>query len=221
MLSLMESGGVGFLFALLVTRAPAARAQTVPATPPAQLPVKTAAFRWDEDVWKAAFSFPEGIDGPMERKLSNGPVVTIAVRVLLFREGESVPLRAVAQQCEVTYDLWEDVYRVKLSKAGRTEDLSAVNVVGVKRLCTQSQNLPITTRSVLAPGTPYFLEVLVDVNPVNEAMRAQMRQFMQRPAGAGEVGPGDALFSAIVGLTVRDAAGSDRSLAFRTQSFTP
>ena len=63
--------------------------------------------------------------------------------------------------------------------------------------------------------------MLVDVNPVNANKRAQMRQWMQRPAGAAEVGPGDALFSAFVGLLLRDVAGSDRTLEFRTQPFVP
>jgi hypothetical protein len=215
-------GLVALLFAVLAALAPSARAQTAPPpTAPAQLPARTANFAWDQNLLRATFSFTDIIDGPIGQKLSNGPTSTIVVRALVLRDGETTPVTLALQTCSVTYDLWEDVYKIKLTTSAATRDLAVANLAGVTRICGKAQDLPIATRSAFKVGVAHFLAVLVDVNPVNAEMRAQMRQWMQRPAGAVEVGPGDALFSAFVGLLLRDVAGSDRTLEFRTQSFVP
>jgi hypothetical protein len=215
------TGALGLLVLAALLRAPDARAQTPPPTAPSQLPSRTANFAWDQSLLRATFSFTDIIDGPIGQKLSNGPTSTIVVRALVFRDDDATPVTLALQTCAVTYDLWEDVYKIKLTTSAGTRDLAVANLAGVTRTCGKAQDLAIATRSAFKTGVAHFLAVLVDVNPVNATMRAQMRQWMQRPAGSVEVGPGDALFSAFVGLLLRDVAQSDRTLEFRTQAFVP
>ncbi len=202
-------------------RPPLALAQTTPSAAPADLPMRRATFAWDQNLLRASFSFPDILDPAVRQKLSNGPASTIAMRALFFREGEKTPVAIAVQTCVVSYDLWEDVYQVRFTDASGTTQRPVANLGGVERWCARAQDLPITTRASLKPGAQYFLAVTVDVNPVSEEVRAQMRQWMQRPIGVTELGPGDALFSAFVLLFFRDVGGSDLTVQFRTPSFVP
>jgi len=207
--------------ALSLARPPLAFAQTARPTAPAELPVRDANLAWDSGLLRATFSFKDVLDPAVRQKLSSGPASTIAMRAYVFREGETTPVMLAVQTCQVSYDLWEDVYQVRLTNASGSTLRPVANLGGVERTCTTAQDLPIATRASLRVGVSHFLAVIVDVNPVSEDVRAQMRQWMQRPVGAAEVGPGDALFSAFVLLLFRDVGGSDRTVQFRTRSFVP
>jgi hypothetical protein len=218
----LRAWALAALVSLLVTRAPSALAQTTAPIAPSSLLLKQVTFTLDPDVVKARFSFSEVIDRAMEDKLSNGPVVTILLRVLVFRDGDTTPVALAEQECQVTYDLWDNLYKITLNTKGRPAETHAVvNPAGVKRYCTQAADLPIANRARLQAGVPYFAAVLVDVNPVNAAMKAQFHQWMQRPGGDNEAGLGNAMFTGLTGLLLRDVGGSDRTQQFRTQTFVP
>jgi len=209
------------VLALSLARPPLALAQTARPTAPAELPVREANLRWDDELLRATFSFKDVLDPAVRQKLSSGPASTIAMSAYVFREGETNPVMLKVQTCVVSYDLWEDVYRVEVTNAAGKTSRPVANLGGVERACTTAQDFPIATRASLRVGVAHFLTVKVEVNPVSEEVRAQMRQWMQRPVGAAEVGPGDSLFSAFVLLLFRDVGGSDRTLLFRTRSFVP
>jgi hypothetical protein len=79
----------------------------------------------------------------------------------------------------------------------------------------------VVRRGSLEAGQPYFLGVVVDVNPVSPAMIEQMRRWMSRPTGSTGILPTDALFGNFVQLFVHQIATSDRTLTFRTQDVVP
>jgi len=207
--------------ALSFLRPPVATAQTARPAAPADLPVRRANFAWDQGLLRASFSFPDVLDPAIRQKLSNGPASTIAMRAYVFREGQKTPVAIAVQTCVVSYDLWEDVYQVRFTDASGTTQRPVANLGGVERWCAHAQDLPITTRGALKAGASHFLAVIVDVNPVSEEVRSQMRQWMQRPIGVAELGPSDALFSAFVLLFFRDVGGSELTVQFRTPSFVP
>jgi hypothetical protein len=209
------------LCALSLVREPLALAQTAQPTAPALLPLREANFAWDNGLLRASFSFSDVLDPAVRQKLSSGPTSTIAMRAYVIREGETTPVMLAVQTCQVTYDLWENVYQVTRKNAAGTTQQPVANLGGVERLCGRALDLAIATRASLRSGVAHFLAVIVDVNPVSEDVRAQMRQWMQRPVGSAEVGPGDALFSAFVLLLFRDVGGSDRTVQFRTRVFVP
>ena len=157
----------------------------------------------------------------MADKLASGLPTVIAVRAYLWREGEQNPFALSGRTCRVVFDLWDEVYRLRISSPGGERDSAALNLEGVLRQCADARDLPIADRSLLIPGKPHFLGVIVEVNPVSPQMVAQMRQWVSRPAGSTGIGPGDALFGSFIGLFVRQIGNADRTLRFRTQSLTP
>ncbi|MEA2749987.1 MAG: hypothetical protein QOI41_4130 [Myxococcales bacterium] len=220
------------LFVLLVLMAtlatPAiAEAQAPPApTNPAQLPQRQATFSWEKqekgpDLLVASFSYVDVIDAAFRNKLSTGIPHVIVMRAYFYREGDAEPLALAARTCRITYDLWEEVYRLKISGPGGERDTAALNVDGVLRQCFEARKLQITDRTLVTAGKPHLLGVIVEVNPVNAQMVEQMRKWVTRPAGSTGIGPGDALFGSFVGLFVRNIGQAERTLRFRTQSFTP
>ncbi len=107
-----------------------------------------------------------------------------------------------------------------LSEPERERD-QAVVLDGVLRLCTEARDLPVVRRGLLAAGEPYFLGVIVDVNPVSPEMIEQIRRWMSRPTGMTTIGPGTALFGNFVQLFARQIATSDMTLQFRTGDVMP
>lgn len=197
--------------------------------PPKQeeLPRRQANFVWDKNdktnqtLLRASFSYRDVIDKAMVEKLTSGLPTVIAMRAYVLREGEANPVALAVRTCRVVFDLWDEVYRLKISSPGGERDSAALNLEGVLRQCAEVRDLPVADKSLLTAGKPHFLGVIVEVNPVSPQMLTQMRQWVSRPAGSTGIGPGDALFGSFVGLFVRQIGNADRTLRFRTQSTTP
>jgi hypothetical protein len=197
--------------------------------PPKQeeLPKRQANFAWEKQektggvLLRASFSFRDVVDKSVADKLASGLPTVIAMRAYVLREGESNPVALAVRTCRVVYDLWDEVYRLKISGPGGERDTAALNLDGVLRQCAEARDLPVADRSLLTPDKPHFLGVIVEVNPVSPQMLEQMRKWVSRPAGSTGIGPGDALFGSFVGLFVRQIGTADRTLRFRTQALTP
>jgi hypothetical protein len=188
---------------------------------PAALPRRQANYAWDQDLLRASFSYRDVMsDTALMKKMASGLPMVIAMRAYLFRQGEDTPVALAPRVCRVAYDLWDEVYRIHVSEPERERDQAAV-LDGVLRICTEAHDLPIVRRGTLTAGEPYFLGVVVDVNPVSPEMVEQIRRWIARPTGSTGIGPSDALFGGFVQLFVRQIATSDKTLTFRTQDVVP
>jgi hypothetical protein len=204
-----------------------ARAQAAPATPaqqlanPSALALRQANFAWDHDLLRASFSFRDVADRDIAQKLSSGLPSVIAMRAYVFEDGRTEPIALAARTCSVVYDLWDEVYRVKITDPAGERNVAVINVEGVVRRCTEAQDFPIVVRALIKKGKPHFLGVIVEVNPISDSTLQQIRQWVSRPTGATGLTAGDALFGSFVGLFVRQIGTADRTLLFRTQAFVP
>lgn len=218
-----------FLLALVAaTVAPAAVRAQAPVAPDnaAQLSQRQATYTWEKqdkgpDLLVASFSFVDIADAGIRQKLSSGLSSVIVMRAYVFREGTTDPVALAARTCRVAYDLWDEVYRLKISGPGGERDGAALNIDGVLRQCFEARRLTVADRSLLAAGKPHFLGAIVEVDPVNAQMVEEMRKWVSRPAGSTGIGPADALFGSFVGLLMRQTSAAGRTLRFRTQSITP
>jgi hypothetical protein len=214
------------LFALVVLTPPRS-ALAADDPKPAELPRRQANFVWDKNertkqvLLRASFSYRDVVDKSLAEKLATGLPTIIAMRAYVLREGEENPIALAVRTCRVVFDLWDEVYRLKITSAGGERDSAALNVEGVLRQCAEARDLPVADKSLLEAGKPLFLGVIVEVNPVSPQMLAQMRQWVSRPAGSTGIGPGDALFGSFLGLFMRQLGNADRTLRFRTQAVTP
>jgi hypothetical protein len=217
---------VGLMAALSATGAGDARAQTAPSAQelanPSALPPRGTNFAWDGNLLRASFSFREMADDAIKTKLGSGLPNTIVMRAYVFEEGSTDPVALAARTCTVVYDLWDEVYRVKIADPSGERETAAINVDGVVRRCMEAQDFPIVVRALLKKGKSHFLGVIVEVNPISPQMLQQIRQWVSRPTGATALTAGDALFGSFVGLFVRQIGNADRAKTFRSlQTFVP
>ncbi len=188
---------------------------------PKTLPQRGANYTWDKTLLRAGFSYRDAMDRPMTDKLSSGLPTVIAMRAYVFQDGSNDLVALSIRTCRVVYDLWDEVYRIRVSSSGSERESAAVNVEGVLRQCAEVRDQPIVDRSLLEAGKGYFFGVIVEVNPISPQMLDQMRRWVSKPAGATSIGPGDALFGSFVGLFVRQIGSADRTVRFKTPLFTP
>ena len=204
--------------------------------PAAELPVRAATLTWDKDLLVAGFGYRDLVDAKTEAQLGSGLPVMLSLRAYVFREGDKTPVALAVRSCRVVYDLWDEVYRIRIvspdanasgqnagkpdaPKTGGERNAAAVTPEGVLRQCAEARALPIVSRRVLLPKTRYFLGILAEVNPVNAKTLEEMRRWVTRPPGATGIGPGDALFGSFALLFVRELSEADRAVRFRTRPF--
>ena len=89
-----------------------------------ELPKRQANFAWEKNektgvtVLKASFSFRDVVDKSIQEKLVSGLPITIAMRAYVLKEGASDPIALAVRTCVVKYDLWDEVYSLKISGPG-------------------------------------------------------------------------------------------------------
>jgi hypothetical protein len=198
---------------------------TAPAQPtnPGALPSRQANYAWDGDLLRASYSYKDvlTLDPALLKKLSSGLPMVIAMRAYVYREGELTPVALAVRVCRVVYDLWDEVYRIHLSEPERDRNQAVIVIDGVFRVCTDARDFPVVRRGLLEAGVPYFLGVVVDINPVSQDMLEQIRRWMSRPTGSTGLLPTDALFGGFVQLFAPQIAVSDATLRFRTPDVKP
>ena len=195
--------------------------QAAPQPPPQALPRREVKFAWDKSLLRVSMGVRDVVDADIAKKFASGLPNVIAVRAYLLREGEDAPVALAVRTCRVVYDLWDEVYRVRVSGIGEDRNVAVLSTEGVFRQCADLKDMAIADKALLPPGKVHFLGVIVEVNPVSPQMLEQMRRWVSRPAGSTGIGPGDALFGSFVGLFVRQIGTSDRTLRFRSQAVPP
>ncbi len=226
-----------WLFVAAIAPPSIARADEPAGAPakPSTLPERQANFAWVKvaapggapvkTVLHASFSFRDAADAHILAKLSSGLPTVVAMRAYVIPQGQTEPVALAVRSCRVVYDLWDEVYRIKITSpvaggTGSERDIAAVSTDGVLRQCFEARDLPIVDKALLKP-VPHFLGVIVEVNPISPQMLEQMRRWVSRPTGSTGIGPSDALFGSFVGLFVRQIGTSDKTLKFRTEPVTP
>ena len=121
---------------------------------------------------------------------------TWVMRAYLWKDGESSPVALAVRTCRIVYDLWDEVYRIKLGEAGRERDTAVYSIEnGVQRQCAEARDLPVVDRSFLEH--PRFhgksLEGLVraeetallHVQHVQPGRAVELRHHLQRGRAGG------------------------------------
>ena len=200
---------------------PNTHAQDVPLTP-SKLPERSVVVARDPTTRSlhATFGFRDVAGADVLRKLRSGLTTVIVVVGGVFdaaRGDAPVPGAGVWQSCRVTFDVWNEVYRLQIARSEGSRNVVAVSIEGVLRRCTEVHELAV--QGVLAPGDKYFMAATVEVNPVSQEVIEQIRRWVSRPPGSAVASPGDSLFGSFVGLFVARIGKADRTLSFRTQVF--
>jgi hypothetical protein len=175
-------------------------------------PRKRIKVVWEEkQVLRVSVSFREVVDAATTKKLQSGLPTTIVTTFGVFREADAQPFAGIRKTCVVTFDLWDDLYHIKIN--GAPDDFVALSLDGVLRRCT---DLDIAApRAALSVPGRYLVRAQALVNPLSPDMIERIKRWVSRPVGTN-VAAGDALFGSFVDLFVTRGIGdADNILEFK------
>lgn len=182
------------------------------------VPERRVGVQWREGVPRVHVSVTDLADAWVRRKLTSGLPTQLVFRVYAYRASGS-PIALSGRACRVTYDLWDETYRVRIEDGRRERDESFEDVSGVLRRCLVADRIAIGRRADYAGlrGENIYFAVVVEVNPIDPSTVRRLRRWLARPAGGGRIG-GSAFFGSFVSLFVnRQIGAAERTRRFRSQ----
>ena len=156
------------------------------------------------------------IDGEAYGKLSSGFPTVMVARFYVYRKGQTErPIATEAVTHELIYDLWDELYVVRLN--GRVLRFRSRDAA--VRAMTDFSDLPIALLDRIAIGPHYFVAMVVELNPVSPELQAEMRRWLSRPAGEA-IASSSSFFGSFVSVFVNPKIErADRTMRLRSQPF--
>jgi hypothetical protein len=184
---------------------------------------RAAQLEWDADerLLYLSIGFRDVIDAKIQDKLSRGLPTTIVLTAALFRIGSAQPLSTTAQTCKVTWHVWEEAYRVEITRPGGSQIRWTTTIEGVLRRCAEARRLLSGDRSQIPPSVQLRVTGKIQVNPISPEVLTKIQRWVMRPASTGTAAPGDALFSTFTGLFLQRIGDAEREVKFVTLPATP
>jgi len=201
---------------------------TMPALARAQaksVQTRDALFEWDAEakLLYLSLGFRDVIDPELQAKLSRGLPTTIVLTAAIYRaSGSNVqPLSTTAHTCRVTWHVWEEAYRVEITRPGGSQVRWTTTVEGVLRRCAEVRRLIAGTAQQIPVNTALFCAAKVQVNPLSPEVLQKLKLWVLRPSGTGTAAPSDALFSTFTGLFLQRVGEAERELKFNSRPLLP
>jgi hypothetical protein len=184
---------------------------------------RRAAFEWDaaKNELFVSLAFRDGVDDEIQRKLSRGLPTTIVFTGTLYRRDVKGPVSTTVQTCKITWHVWDEAYRVEVTRPDGSRTRWTTTIEGVLRRCAEVTRLLVATRKEVPFGAPVFLRARVDVNPLSAEILEKIKLWVSRPARTGTATPGDALFSTFTGLFMQRVGEAERVLDLVTFEMVP
>ena len=148
---------------------------------------------------------------------------TIVLTAAIYRAGggSAQPLSTTAHTCRVTWHVWEEAYRVEITRPGGSQVRWTTTVEGVLRRCAEVRRLVAGTVQQIPVNTALFCAAKVQVNPLSPEVLQKLKLWVLRPSGTGTAAPSDALFSTFTGLFLQRVGEAERELKFNSRPLLP
>ena len=185
--------------------------------------LRPAQMEWDLDEKLLYFNmnFRDVLDGGLRAKLSRGLPTTIVLTAAVYRAGLPDPVSTATQTCKVTWHVWEEAYRVEITRPGGSQVRWTTTVEGVLRRCAEVRRLLAGTALQIPLNTSLFCSAKVQINPLSPEVMQKLKLWVLRPSGTGTATPGDALFSTFTGLFLQRVGEAERELKFNARPAVP
>lgn len=186
---------------------------------------RTVNFLWGASrrALYADLTFRDIIDERTQGKLKRGLPTEILFTALLYSVGSSAPLSTSYQSCKITWHVWEEMYRVEVTRTNKrtVHRHWTPNLNGVLRRCAELNRLLVADSSQVSAGRELYMTATVRINPVSEELLAKLKRWVSRPTQTGTASPGSALFSTFTGLFMQRIGDAERTISFVTKRQLP
>ncbi len=201
--------------ALLGLAAPAGRARADD-----EVVSKKGVFIEDGKTLQVNLGFRELLDGAMLSRLKSGFATTVVMRMYLYEKGGGDPIAVSARTLKAVYDLWDEQFILRLEEPGRTQTQKLRDQKVVVDRLTSLWRFPLARLAGIKKGTLYFVAVIAEVNPMSEALLAEVRRWLRNPYGDHRGGGSESFFGSFVSIFVNNKIRSaERTFRVRTQPF--
>ncbi|HWO24921.1 MAG TPA: hypothetical protein VNO30_39535 [Kofleriaceae bacterium] len=147
--------------------------------------------------------------------LASGFTSTVVIRIWIYPKDSTDPVAFVLYERKVLYNLWDEVYELKLDGRIVKEKRQAD---ALKHL-TSIEDLPVARLTVLPVGQEFLLAMQAELNPVSKETLAEVRRWLGQGTGGG-LDRGGAFFGSFVSVFVNPKIPeADRVLRVRSQPF--
>jgi hypothetical protein len=147
--------------------------------------------------------------------LASGFTSTVVIRIWIYPRDSTDPVAFVLYERKALYNLWDEVYELKLDGRITKEKRQAD---ALKRL-TSIEDLPVARLSVLPIGQEFQLAMQAELNPVSKETLAEVRRWLSQGTGGG-LDRGGAFFGSFVSVFVNPKIPeADAVIRTRSQPF--
>jgi len=169
------------------------------------LPVREMAVVWDRGAPKVSFSAKDLADDHVSRELSSGLRKRIQVNVSAHLQGSNRQLASRSFGCDVTKDLWDDQYLVRIGP--RSVRFKALPEVLDHCLEVRGLFVGEPDRYERDEGREIYFFVRAEFNPIS---KDQCKELIRPSAGGDPVGP------ITMSIVRRRICRAERSIEFRS-----
>jgi hypothetical protein len=169
--------------------------------------------------------FTDVFDYALLQELDSGVATTLVLRAYVYKDAKDgedpLPLAFSVATLRVVYDLWEEVYLVQIDDLrGRQKFVERTQADALKRI-TELIQFPVAPLSRVPIGDVCFVGLIVEVNPVSEALLAEVRRWLAKgDADRQRLGSDSSFFGSFVSIFVNPKIPvADRVLKLRSQPF--
>jgi hypothetical protein len=170
------------------------------------LPAQPMQVVWDRGSPRVSFSAKELIDERVRRELSGGLRKRLLVSVSAHYKGSNYQLARRSFGCDVTKDIWEDGYLVRIG----TQSMRFKTLDQVLDRCLKVEGLFVgePKRYERNKGKEIYFFVRAEFNPIS---KKQCQELIRPSPGGDPVGP------ITVSIVRRRICQAERALEFRSE----
>jgi hypothetical protein len=187
--------------------------------------MRSAKLLWTDAKHNAltlSVGFRDVIDPEIQSKLSRGLPTTILFTAGLYIPSVEAPVGTTVQTCRVTWHVWEEAYRVELTRANLPAITSwTTTVEGVLRRCGEARRLPIALTIAAKTLPPLSVRARILLNPIGTELMQKIKRWVSRPNSANTSAPGDALFGTFTGFFMQHVGEAERIAVFGSPPVVP
>lgn len=171
------------------------------------------------DALTASVGFARLFDRGAYDALDTGFASTVVIRAWVAPAGGGEPVAVRVVTRSVVYDIWDEVYVLRLDEPSGRRTLRVRYKAEALRELTSVEDLPVARLADLPYDTTFALTMLVELNPVSRETLAEARRWLTQGNGGG-LDRGGSFFGSFVSVFVNPKlAEADRVLRLRSQAF--
>ncbi|HEY6038971.1 MAG TPA: hypothetical protein VIV58_32030 [Kofleriaceae bacterium] len=156
-------------------------------------------------------------DATTYQALSSGFPSTIVINTFVYPRDEKDPIAAHQLVRSVVYDLWDEVYVIRLD--ANAKPIKVKYQSEALKLLTSVDDMPIARLADLPYEDVFYLQMTVLLNPVDKKTLAEVQRWLSQGTGGG-LDRGGVFFGSFVSVFVHPKIDdADNVVELRSQPF--